>query len=167
MDNLKEQFSKIYDEYIDKIYRFVYVKVSSPEVAQDITSKVFLKSWEAYQKAPQIQNISAFLYQVARNAITDHYRVAAGTKTVSTENAQLADTRTNLHEKAVLSADMEVIKKAILNLKKDYQDILIWHYLEDMSTEQIAQILNKPPGTVRVMIHRGLKYLKDELHEEA
>ncbi len=169
MSNNKEQFSRIYDQYINKIYRFVYLKVSSQEIAEDITSKVFLKSWESYQKSRQpIQNINAFLYQVARNAVTDHYREDGRTKIISTDSTfEIADTRTNLHEKAMLTADMEVVKKAIQGLKKDYQDVLIWHYLEDMSTPLIAEILNKPAGTVRVMIHRGLQYLKDELRGEA
>ncbi|MBI2050008.1 MAG: RNA polymerase subunit sigma-24, partial [Candidatus Staskawiczbacteria bacterium] len=48
MNNNEAQFSEIYDQYIDKIYRFVYFKVNSQEIAEDITSKVFLKGWEAY-----------------------------------------------------------------------------------------------------------------------
>ena len=51
VDNKKEQFSQIYDQYIEKIYRFVYIKVNSEETAQDITSKVFLKGWEAFEKS--------------------------------------------------------------------------------------------------------------------
>ena len=49
MNSPKEQFSQIYDQYIEKIYRFVYLKVNSQEIAEDLTSKVFLKGWEAYQ----------------------------------------------------------------------------------------------------------------------
>ena len=52
------------------------------------------------------------------------------------------------------------------NLKKDYQDILIFRYLEDMSFEEISEIVGKPVGTVRVMVHRGLAALKDEFIEE-
>jgi len=164
----KEQFSRIYDEYIEKIYRFVYLKVNSQEIAEDLTSKVFLRGWEACQKEREIRNPRAFLYQIARNTIIDHYREKGKSKTVSIDNvAQITDPRTNLHEKAVLNADFELIKSAIQNLKKDYQDVLIWYYLEDMSTENIAEILNKPAGTIRVMIHRGLKALKDELRIES
>ena len=50
MNDLHGQFGKIYDEYIEKIYRFVYLKVDSQETAEDITSKVFLKGWETYRK---------------------------------------------------------------------------------------------------------------------
>lgn len=168
MNNSQKQFSRIYDQYIEKIYRFVYLKVNSQELAEDITSKVFLKGWESYQKdQDSIKNVAAFLYKIAHNNVVDYYRNKDRTKVVSPDYApQLADPRTNLYEKAALNADIESIKSAIQNLKKDYQDVLILHYLEDMPTEQIADILDKPVGTIRVMIHRGLKSLKNELRGE-
>ena len=169
MDSISEQFSQVYDQYIEKIYRFVYLKVNSQEIADDITSKVFLSGWETYQKDQAgIKNMNAFLYQIARNAVTDHYREKAKKSTVSHDAIpEVIDVRANTYEKAVLSSDIEVIKLSIQGLKKEYQDVLIWHYLEDMHPEQIAEILDKPVGTIRVMIHRGLKALKDQLHEES
>lgn len=168
MDSKREQFSLIYDQYIEKIYRFVYLKVNSQETAEDLTSKVFLNGWEAYQKGQDIKNPGAFLYQIARNATIDHYRGKTKGKTVSIDSiAQLTDYKVNVHEKAVLNADVQMVKSAIFNLKKDYQDVIIWYYLEDMPVEQIAELLNKPAGTVRVMIHRGLEALKVELSQEA
>ena len=167
MDSVSEQFGQIYDQYIDKIYRFVYLKVSSQEVAEDITSKVFLKGWEYFQKqTTEIKNPSAFLYQIARNAVIDHYREKGRAKTVSVDNnPTLADPGTSAHEQAILSADIAVIKSAISKLKKDHQDVIIWHYLEDMPISDIAQMVNKPQGTVRVMLHRGLKELKDVIKQ--
>ncbi|OGZ64129.1 MAG: hypothetical protein A3A98_04080 [Candidatus Staskawiczbacteria bacterium RIFCSPLOWO2_01_FULL_40_39] len=169
MNNLNEQFSLIYDQYIEKIYRYVYIKVNSQEIAEDISSKVFLKTWEAYQKDQgKIDNPKAFLYQVARNMVVDHYREKGRTQIVSADHiGQIQDHKTNLYEKAALHSDIEVVKSAIQNIKKEYQDVLIWHYLEDMPADQIAAILDKPTSTVRVMIHRGLKALKGELSQES
>lgn len=169
MNDFQEQFSLVYDEYIEKIYRFVYLKVNSQEIAEDITSKVFLSGWEAYQKGPErIQNVKAFLYQIARNMVIDHYRGKSRINTVSTElTKEVVDHRTNLHERAVINSDMEAVKLAIHGLKKDYQDVLILHYLEDMGVEDISSILSKPAGTVRVMIHRGLNSLRDKLVDQA
>lgn len=168
MDGNKEQFSRIYDEYIEKIYRFVYLKVNSQEVAQDLTSKVFLNGWEAFQKQSDIKNPGAFLYQIARNITVDYYREKGRSKVVNVENLfYMPDTGKNPHEKAVLNDDLEGIKLAISKLKAEYQDILIWYYLEDMSADQIATLTGKPAGTVRVMIHRGLEMLKGQFHQES
>lgn len=168
MNSHNEQFGSIYEQYVEKIYRFVYLKVSSQEIAEDISSKVFLKGWEVYQNQDKsISNIGAFLYQIARNMVTDHYREKGKVKLVSTDHlAYIVDNKVNIHEKAVFNADLEKVKKAIQNLKKDYQDVLILHYLEDMPVPKVADILQKNPATIRVMVHRGLKALRGKLQEE-
>lgn len=164
MNSPQEQFSRIYDQYIEKIYRFVYLKVSSQEVAEDLTSKVFLSGWESYQKDQNIKNPGALLYKIARNKVIDYYRSKDKTSVVPEESlAELADKKPSFYDNIVLSSDMKVVKDAIADLKKDYQDVIIWHYLEDMSADEIAQIMERPAGTVRVMIHRALAMLKEGL----
>jgi RNA polymerase sigma factor (sigma-70 family) len=168
MNSPREQFSLIYDQYIEKIYRFVYLRVNTQEVAEDITSKVFTKAWASYQKDQDIKNIGAFLYQIARNNIVDFYKEKGKNPTVSPDMvAQLVDTKADIHEKAIFTANIGKVKEAMGKLKQHYQDILTWYYVEDMSAEHIAQLMGKPVGTVRVMIHRGIQSLKDELIEEA
>lgn len=167
MGDIHAQFSRTYDEYIEKIYRFVYLKVNTQEVAEDITSKVFLKGWEAFQKGPEIKNMGAFLYQIARNSIIDHYRQGARATLVSTDAVpETIDHRTNVHDRVVLGSEMAEVKAALANIKKEYQDVIILHYLEDMPMVEIAQIMEKPAGTIRVMAHRGLQALKDQLIKE-
>jgi RNA polymerase sigma-70 factor (ECF subfamily) len=168
MDNdRKEQFSRIYDEYIQKIYRFVYLKVNSQEVAEDITSKAFTKAWESYNRDNcQIGNLSAFLYKIASNLVVDHYRQKGRTKTVSSEALpELASKDDSLESQAILSADINSVKKALSKLKKEHQDVIIWHYLNDMPIKEIAQLIDKPEGTVRVILHRGLKELKGVIEQ--
>ncbi|TSC95175.1 MAG: RNA polymerase sigma-70 factor, ECF subfamily [Parcubacteria group bacterium Licking1014_1] len=136
---------------------------------------MFLKGFETYKgqyptsnTQHPIKNPGAFLYQIARNAVIDYYREKGRTKIVSVENApQIADPSASLHDKAILNSDISIIKIAIQKLKKDYQDIIIWHYLDDMPIAEIAKTLDKPAGTVRVMLHRGLKALKKEIEEIA
>jgi RNA polymerase sigma-70 factor (ECF subfamily) len=165
MKDYTEQFSLIYDQYIEKIYRFVYLKVSSQEIAEDITSKVFLRGWERFQKGPdKIDNTGAFLYQVARNSVIDYYREKGRANMVSPENVpEITDNKVNLQEKAILGSDIEIVKSAISKLKQDYQDVVIWHYLDGMDVSEIALAMDKPVGTIRVMLHRGLKALREEL----
>lgn len=164
MSDKKEQFSHIYDEYIGKIYRFVYLKVDVRETAEDITSKVFTNGWRVYQGDKEINNIGAFLYRIARNAVIDYYKEKGRTKTVPMSViSETADGKIDLHKEAILNAETEKVKLAIKNLKKDYQDALILYYLEDIPVEEVASIMDRPPGTVRVMIHRGLKDLRREL----
>ena len=166
-DILNEQFGQIYDKYISKIYRFVYIKVESEETAQDITSKVFLKGWEAFKgQKDTIKNPGAFLYQIARNAVVDHYRAKGRLKEISTDaSPEMVDPRADAQDQAILSADINAIKKSINKLDPEYQDIIIWHYLDDMPIADIAKLIDRPDGTVRVMLHRGLKDLRGLVQE--
>lgn len=176
MNNPRKIFGKIYDQYVDKIYRFIFMRVNSQETTEDLTSQVFLKGWEAFQasvsieipedKRKPIDNPRAFLYQIARNAVVDYYREKGKNRVISAEYApQIADPRMNLEEKTAVNSDLAMVKGALQNLKEDYQEVVIWHYLDDLSIPEIAKILDKPEGTIRVTLHRALNALKDEIKE--
>lgn len=164
MANLKQIFSGIYDQYIEKIYRFIFLKVSSQAIAEDLTSETFLKGWEAFQNQSEnehkIENIQAFLYQIARNLVTDFYREKGKNQIVSAENMRIIDPKANLEEKVEFNSDLEQIKAHLADLKEDYQEVIVLHYINDLSIKEIAKTIDKPEGTIRVMIHRGLKELR-------
>ncbi|MCU0652989.1 MAG: hypothetical protein MUD10_01910, partial [Candidatus Pacebacteria bacterium] len=64
MDKNQEKFSRIYDGCVEQIYRFVFLRVSSKELAQDITSETFAKCWDSFKDDPAgIENPRAFLYR--------------------------------------------------------------------------------------------------------
>jgi RNA polymerase sigma-70 factor (ECF subfamily) len=163
MSNPRKIFSKIYDQYIDKIYRFIFLKVSSQEIAQDLTSETFLRGWESFKGGNKIENPQAFLYKIARNLVTDHYREKGKVRIVSAEYVKITDPRTNLEEKALLNSDFDNIRAALTGLKEDYQNVIIWRYLDDLPISEIAKMLNKSEEATRVQLHRALKALKNEL----
>ena len=170
MSNPRKEFSKIYDQYIDKIYRFIFLKVSSTEIAEDLTSETFLRGWKAYEKAEnpgieyrEIENPQAFLYRIARNLVTDHYRKKGKAQIISAEYASIPDPRENLEERAKLGSDIETVHQALANLKEDYQNVIIWHYLDDLPVQEVAKLLNKSKETTRVMLYRALKMLRKSL----
>jgi len=171
--NLRKEFSKIYDKYIEKIYRFVFLKVSSPEVAEDLTSETFLRGWMAFreqrtknnEQRTKIENPPAFLYQIARNLVVDYYRQKGRTQVVSADY-RIIDPRINLEERANLNSDFEQVRHALTNLKEDYQNVIIYRYLDELSVPEIAKVMQKSEGTVRVLLHRALNALRNELHTD-
>jgi len=164
MPNYKKEFSKIYDKYIDKIYRFIFLKVNSQEIAQDLCSETFINAWEKF-KEEKIDNNQAFLYKIARNLVIDHYRDKGRTQIVSADNLPIIDSKTSLAEKAIFSSDIELIKKEIANLKDDYQNVIIWHYLDDLSICEVAELLGRSKEATRVLLHRALESLRGTIAE--
>ena len=165
MANLRKIFSKIYDRYIDKIYRFIFFKVNSQEIAQDLTSETFLKGWESFKNGTKIENPQAYLYKTARNLVIDFYREKGKVQIVSADNPLIPDPAPNLEEKAMLSSDLDQIRQALTELNDDYQNVIIWYYLDDLSISEISQMLGRTDDATRVLLHRALKTLKEKLKE--
>jgi len=166
MSQLSKAYSKIYEKYVDRIYRFVYLKVSSQEIAEDLTSEVFTRGWQAYRDNNKIDNVTAFLYQIARNLIVDHYRERGRVQLVSVEAApQVSDPGPDLEEEAILKSDFYQVKNALADLKEDYREVLVWYYLDELSVREIAKMLGKSEEAVRVQVHRALNALKTKIPE--
>jgi len=163
MSNKRKEFSKIYDQCINKIYRFIFLKVNSQEISQDLCSETFLKGWEAYKNNPNIENPSAFLYRIARNLVIDHYREKARMQFVSPEMVPVIDPNPGLEEKSALNSDLDQVRAVLADLKEDYQNVIIWHYLDDLPIAKVAKMLNKTEDATRVTLHRALKALRNEI----
>jgi RNA polymerase sigma-70 factor, ECF subfamily len=167
MDEIKKQFGDIYDENIDNIYRFIYIKVNSRDLAEDLTAETFTKAWKAYKssyrKKKTIDNPKAFCYRTARNLVTDYYRKKGRVSTVSLESVQLADTGLGIEEKAMINSDIDYIMKNISSIKDEYQDVIIWRYLDELTVTEISDLLNKSEDATRVTIHRAISSLRKAL----
>ena len=165
MENPKQIFSQIYDSHIEKIYRFIFLKVNSQEVAQDLCSETFLRVWKCFKDNKNIDNPQAFLYQIARNLIIDYYRERGRTQTISIDYAPIIDPNQDLEKKTFQDSDLGIIKANLANLRQDYQEMIIWHYVDDLSIPEIAKMIDKKEGTVRVNLHRALRALKNKIEE--
>jgi RNA polymerase sigma-70 factor, ECF subfamily len=166
MNQAQEKFGQIYDDNVDKVYRFVFLKVNSKETAEDLTAEAFARTWKVFEKkfnqGKPLDNPQAFCYRTARNLVIDHYRRKGLGQKVSLENVVLASNE-NLGDQIEITSDLELVMKAIKNIKSDYQDVVIWHYLDELSVPEIAQLLGKSEGATRVMVHRALESIKNVL----
>lgn len=160
----KESFSKLYDYFIDNIYRFVYFKVKSGE-AEDITELVFIKAWENRKKYNSKKGaFASWLYTIARNTIIDHYRVQ---KEVSELHDYIPDESKNADPRA-LTEDVltsEKLRLAINKLPANYRDILLLRFIEDMEYSEIADALGKSEGSIRITQFRAIKQLRQVLEK--
>lgn len=167
MPNLRKKFSKIYDQNIDKIYRYIYLRVGSKETAEDLCSEAFSRAWTFFHaQEAKIENPRAFLYQVARNLIADHYRKNSKYQIVTAENIQMSDPDTDIEKDILVRSDIEKIKQVLSYLKEDYQDVIVWHYLDELSIKEVAEMMEKSEQAVRVTLHRALKALRKEMKKK-
>jgi RNA polymerase sigma-70 factor (ECF subfamily) len=157
----KQFFSNIYDENIDKLYRFVYFKVGSEDIAKDISSEVFTKLWNQIYLDKEIKNPSGFLFKTARNMLVDHYR-NKDKNLARLDNVafMIKDDNQDIERKVIMDEEMARIQKAMSQLKDEYHQAVFMYYVEGEPISEVAKCLNKNNNNARVIIHRGMKQLK-------
>lgn len=159
-----EAFGKLYDLYVDVLYRYVYYRVDKEEV-EDLVENVFVRVWENIDKyVPGEHPFSSWLFRITHNLVVDHYR---------THRKHLS-LRDNLPRHVNQSDDSPVdwasmkmnqglIREALLKVKEPYQQILVLRYLSGFSNKEIADITQRSEGSVRILHYRALKALRDVL----
>lgn len=153
-----EYLMENYNELIDQIFRFVYLKTSNREIAQDLTSECFL-STVRYLKENEVQNLRAFLFKTARNKVIDYYRQK--NRVIYSDEMVLANEGVSGKDDIVNRQDAKMIVEKIKLLKDDDREVLTLRYIEDLDIKEIADIMGKNQMAIRVQIFRALKKAKD------
>lgn len=166
------QFGKLFDMYYQQIFDYIVRRVGDVPTAQDLASTVFYK---AYQKLWQFKwrglPFVAWLYRIASNEIKSHFRNQSS-KIVSLNELkeevgyEVADDQDL--EAELLNAELALerhfdflmLRKQLAQLDVKYQEVLHLKYFEKKKIDQISQILNKKPGTIKSLISRGLARLR-------
>jgi RNA polymerase sigma-70 factor (ECF subfamily) len=169
--NDRAAFIKAYDLYVDQLYRFIYFKVGSREEAEDLCSAVFLKAWHYIleNSLKDHKTLKALLYKISRNLIIDHYRKTKGRENVSLDDEtgiKIADEKQNLNSELEIRADLLVLETKLPELKDEYREVIILRFINELSIKEIAEVLDKPRGNVRVLIYRAVNALKELLESD-
>lgn len=171
-DKDKQAFVKAYDLYVDDIYRFIFFKVGSREEAEDISSGVFLKVWDYVQnnKLGEYNSLKPLLYRVARNAVIDYYRKQPDNAPASLDAGEskidVPDEKQDMANSHDLHLDMDLVRAGLDQLKDEYREVIVLKYLNELDTAEIAKILDKSKGNVRVLLYRALSALRSILEKK-
>lgn len=171
--NDREAFIKAYDLYVNQLYRFIYFKVGNREEAEDLCSAVFLKTWNYIldNSLKEHKTLKALLYKIARNLIIDHYRKNKAKETISLDGdngieIEVVDEKQNMAKVIELKTDLLVLETKLPELKDEYREVIILRFVNELSIKEVAEILDKPRGNIRVLIFRALKALKELLESD-
>jgi RNA polymerase sigma-70 factor (ECF subfamily) len=155
-------FGKVYDALVDKIYRFIFFKVSEREIAEDLTQNVFLKALKSLGNYREDGTFLAWIYTIARNQVIDHYRTAKPRISLESVQSFLA-TEENMDLETKETYEELVMK--LHKLSKEEQEVINLHTIEEYSFEEIAKITGKSAGSLRILKYRALIKLKGLLNE--
>jgi len=156
----------------DRIYASVLRHMRDEHKAMDVTQEAFILAYRAIDTYEDRARFSTWLYRIAMNLITSHYRheraqKRGGNKHETSLNIEGmpepgAEQRTPDDQVAADDVGGQV-RAAIDTLEDEYRDVVVMRDLQDMSYEEIAETLKIAPGTVRSRLHRGREKLKEKL----
>lgn len=160
-----EAFGLLYERYVDKIYAYLYYRTGSREDAEDLTARTFYRALDNLHRYQERGlPFSAWLYRIAHNLMANWHRYNSRHPQVSLEALRLTDHLGRNPEKAVERNEArEVVLEAIRALPPERQQLLILKFVEQMSNEEIGQVMGRSEGAVKSLYHRTLVALRREL----
>ena len=159
-----EALGQLYDLYYERIYRYSRHRLFVREVAEDVTSAVFLKVAEAIRgfRGVTEAEFKAWIYRITTNQINAYVRQTARRRQLFAAAAQQRIAASNPSGDAH-PAQWPAVYEAILRLKPRYQSVITMRFFEGLKADEIARILGIRPGTVRVCLSRALHAVRRQL----
>lgn len=150
-------FGLIFDRYFEKIYRFVFLKITDKEKSEDIVSDVFTSAlnWINRFRIDDSSSVSAWLYRIANNKVIDYYK--SNKETIELDNnlelAYNSDLWRDIDARDKLKSVLEYIK----SLEKDKRDVLLYRFWEDMSYNDIGELTWLSVSNCKQIVSRTIK----------
>lgn len=151
-----EAFGELYAYYQPKIYRYVVSRVGNRSDAEDITAMTFEKALrKIHTYDPNRARFYTWLYQIASNATTDHLRKSKKVK-VGIEDLEEALRKDDSYNEEDVNNYLALLR-LMSGIRRSYQEVLVLRYFEDLSLDEISEILGCSKSNASARLYRGLK----------
>jgi RNA polymerase sigma-70 factor, ECF subfamily len=157
----KDAFGHLYDHYQPSVYRFLYYRVGSMTLAEDLTAETFFRALRSMHSFRwQGKDFGAWLMTIARNLTADHFKAGRTRLEQTTEDMQTLDSTSDGPEIEVLSSlTNESLLRALGELPTEQRECLIMRFLQGLSIAETAEILGRSSGAVKQLQLRGVRNL--------
>ncbi|MFC1918108.1 RNA polymerase sigma factor [Chloroflexota bacterium] len=160
-----EAFGELYGIFLDPIYRYVLYQVKDKMTAEDIVEEVFVKAWHAIESCKgKGKTFSPWLYRIAHNHLLNTLKSAK--KYTSLEGRSIPETG-DLESEFELRLDQKELREKVFGLPHNQKQVIILKFIEGFSNREIARIMGKNEGAVRILQMRALTSLRQSLSSES
>jgi RNA polymerase sigma-70 factor, ECF subfamily len=163
-----EAFGKLYDRYVDMVFRFIYFRVNDRALAEDFTSETFLRALRRISTISyQGRDIGAWFITIARNIVLDHLKSARHRLETPTGETIEGRERAQSTEAAVLDTlQSERLMEAVRQLGDEQRECVMLRFVQGMSVSETAAIMGKNDGAIKALQHRAVRKLADLVGSE-
>jgi RNA polymerase sigma-70 factor (TIGR02952 family) len=156
-----EAFARIYDRYVDLVYRYAYARLGGRELAEDVTSETFLRALRRLDTfSDRGRDVGAWLVTIARNLVLDHVKSSRHRLEICTAELPEHGGAADGPEPAVLDrlTNAELLH-CVRQLGVDQQECIMLRFLRGMSLAETARIMERTEGSVKALQHRAVRRL--------
>lgn len=170
--NINEQFQNIYDDTYHDILKYVISRCDNLNYVEEIVQDVYLNLYKQLKKDNSyINNYNSFLKKLAKNELFKYYTIKNKFKTIFNISLDtgldiienIEDVEIDLEDDIAKNCDLENIWNVIKNQNLITQKVITLYYLENMKFSEIASALNTKESTIKSILYRGIKKIKEEL----
>jgi RNA polymerase sigma-70 factor (ECF subfamily) len=155
-------FGELFDRYSLRIYRYCYSRASHRESAEDITAQVFQDALENIDQYRPVGPFAAWLFTIARRRIADHYRTLKPTEALSEEIPQ---GNPEVLASVIQKENLQQLEQCLQELDDYELELLRLRFAAGMRYKDIAALVEKKPGAVKIAIYRLLDRLKEKMEK--
>jgi len=158
-----EAFELVLEHYQAKVFHLALSILGDRASAEDTAQDAFLRIWRGLPGFRGAASLSTWIYAIARNTSLTALQ-ALGSRTMLSLDLPATRAAAESRQRSTPDhADAEDILQFVSDLPEKYRRILILYYMEEMSYQQVAEILALPMGTVKTNLHRAKKELAEAL----
>ncbi|GED67466.1 RNA polymerase subunit sigma [Brevibacillus reuszeri] len=166
LDKTKEAlFEEVMQAYLKKVLRLVYLIVKDRSSAEDITQEVFLKAYKNLGSFREESSMQTWIYRIAVNEAKKHLRSWSFRKLFYKPDVD-AGIVEDTASAVILSEHRIRFARHVMELSSSYRQLIVLHYYEELSVEEVADILGISTGAVYTKLHRARQKLKERLEKE-
>lgn len=168
-DGEAEAFGRLYDQYSDTVYRYIYYRVGGKATAEDLTSETFLRALRRIGTFTwQGRDFGAWLVTIARNLVADHFKSSRFRLEVTTGEMLDANEVERSPEDSVLeSLSNAALLDAVRRLNPQQQECVTLRFLQGLSVAETARAMGKNEGAIKTLQYRAVRTLARLLPEDA
>jgi RNA polymerase sigma-70 factor (ECF subfamily) len=157
-----EAFGQLYERYVDKIFNYVYYRTGNHHDAEDLTAKTFYQALKhIHRYVDRGMPFSAWLYRIAHNLVANWHRDRSRRQVIALDEIVLVSPRQHPESEMELQDDQRQLLRLIRHMPDDRQQLLILKFVEQMSNQEIAQIMGRSEGAIKSLYHRTLLAMRE------
>ncbi len=171
----RSAFGELVDLYKDKIFHLAYRMLGNKQEAEDVMQDTFLRVYKNLDKYDANQKFSTWIYRIATNLCIDRLRKRKWNFSLDAEisdaegldwYSMLQSEEPGPEKQILLSETQRQIRSAIGALPEKYRSVVVLRYLQDLSLQEISEVLGMPVTTIKTRVHRGREFLRKRLEKD-